>query len=280
VHSYWAWKTVPDCAEPSPPDEVRVAVERVKVVVSGLVQLPSGKVADPSAPESYQFVVTMDQADFPSAVLQPGETVVEAVGRALEQVGLVTWPPFVEPLYSALTPRGRLAKVVLVTAFACTRPRTSWSWKPWPPWKIDSPMANLYEALRDVWVLRIWKHLAREPRTAGITTMLRDAASKYIKIQQDLRAGVSGVDTSLVEYLRRGMSDDEKLIERLLREHEELGVELDQQKETDREMAAEAQASSAEIGSPGESGGDEADDDSVPEGEGGEEDFDPSEDAG
>ena len=230
VHLYWAWhERVPD-ADQAGPDELRKDVERVKVLLSRLKTV-DGKSANPEVTESYQFALTIRKdggLDLPSADLLRGETCVDAAVRALKQHGVHTWPCFVEPLYAALSPRGRLARVMLATAY------TTWTkdkddrliaapaesgqlkWRDRPPWEEAPDLCALYLALRDVWPLRIWKHVARDPHPGEITTCVRRAAAEYIYMQQDLRADKKGVDTSAAEILRRSMSDDEKMVDRRL----------------------------------------------------------------
>jgi hypothetical protein len=243
VHLYWAWhERVPD-ADLAGPDELRKDVERVKVVLSRLKTV-DGKSANPEVTESYQFALVIRPdggLDLPSADLLRGETCVDAAVRALKQHGAHTWPCFVEPLYAALSPRGRLARVMLAVAY------TTWTrdkddrlvaapaesgqlkWRDRPPWEEAPDLCALYLALRDVWPLRIWKHVARDPHPSEITTCVRRAAAEYIYMQQDLRADKRGVDTSAAEILRRSMSDDEKMVDRRLGDVERGQAEIREQ---------------------------------------------------
>jgi hypothetical protein len=259
VHLYWAWhERVPD-ADQAGPDERRKDVERVKVVLSCLKTL-DGKSANPEVIESYQFALVQRPdggLDLPSADLRRGETCVEAAVRALGQHGAYTWPCFVEPLYAALSPRGRFARVMLATAY------TTWTrdkdgrlvaapaesgqlkWRDKPPWEEAPDLCTLYLALRDVWPLRIWKHVARDPHPSEITINVRRAAAEYIYMQQDLRAGKRGVDTSAAEILRRAMSDDEKMVDRRLGDAERGFGEIREQEAQGIQGQATAEKESA-----------------------------------
>ena len=96
----------------------------------------------------------------------------------------------------------------------------------WPPWKhVAGGMEGFYLALQDVWQLRIDAHLAKDPRTAELSVLVREGAAKYVKIQQALR-GKREVDSSMAEYLRRSMTDDEKWVDKVLREDEQRLAEV------------------------------------------------------
>ena len=236
VHAYWTWKSLYPDADPGEPDESG-AFGSVRVVLVRRSRLPSGELAAPGAPEAFDVAMVRRSVesdsgvDLPSATIRKKEPLFDAVKEALGRHGVVTWAPFVEPLYAALSPRGRLARVVLVTAYTTwardsegTRladaPGGKLDWRPWPPWERAPDLAALYIGLRDVWPIRVWKHDFTEGGPEEICTFLRRAAAEYIYLQQDLRTGEPGVDASAAEILRRGMSDDEKLVERLLVEAE------------------------------------------------------------
>ena len=247
IHMYWAWRGIVPDADQAGPDESLGEVERVKVVVSALRVLPGDKRADPEHPDSYQvaLVVRPDGGlDLPSADLRPRDTCAAAAARALAQHGVLTWDCFVEPLYAALSPRGRLSRVMLATAYttwerdplggvrAAPAPAGKLQWRDGPPWEEAHGLRALYLGLRDVWPLRVWKYVARDPRPSQVTTIVRRAAAEYIYMQQDLRSGVPGVDTSAAELLRRGMSEDEKMVEKLLGTEERgLAEVLEQEQE-------------------------------------------------
>jgi hypothetical protein len=246
VHVYWTWKQLYQDADPGEPDESG-ALASVRVVLARRARLPSGELAAPGAPESYEVAMVRRSAedksdkadggvDLPSANVRKGEPLYDAVKEALGKHGVVTWAPCVEPLYAALSPRGRLVRVVLVTAYTTWKRESEGArladapagklddWRPWPPWEQAPDLAALYIGLRDVWPLRIWKHElregSREGRAEEISTCLRRAAAEYIYLQQDLRTKKPGVDASAAEILRRGMSNDEKLVEKMLAEDE------------------------------------------------------------
>lgn len=253
VNLYWTWHKQWQDAEPA--DEKDTSEKVVKVVLSRLLTLASGSRANPQAPESYELGLVFRPdggLDFPSADILPNESLAKAAGRALEQHGIVTWPAFVEPLYSALSPRGRMTRVVCVTAYTTwvpdhggvkTAPAADGrlQWREWPPWDHARDLKGLYAALGDVWRLRIWKYVGQSPRPSEICIGVRRAAAEYIYLQQALRAGKKDVDTSAAEILRRGMSDDEKLVDRLLADKESADAECLAQVEAEKPGDAEGE---------------------------------------
>jgi hypothetical protein len=231
AHLYWIWRKLSGDAPPrAAADSLRPA--RVKVVVSRLGRLPSGQPNPPDTPYSYEVGFVSGPGpdgslDLPTADLQPGEEEVAAAERALASAGAGTWPCMLEPLYAAHTPRGSLARVYLARAYVLPERKEDDKilWRGWPPWDHARGMEGFYLALRDVWQLRINSHLARDPRTAELSVLVRRGAHEYVKIQQALRSGARDVDTSMAEYLRRSMTDDEKWVDRVLREeHEKLAA--------------------------------------------------------
>jgi hypothetical protein len=254
VHLFWAWRGEVDDADPAVvPDETRGRVECVKVVLSNL-RAPSSGRAEPESPSSYELALVFRPdggIDFPSTDLRADESCEDAALRALAQHGVLSWPSFIEPLYAALSPRGRMARVMVATAYTTWQPDPVGGvraapaelgkpqWREWPPWDHARDLRALYLAMGDVWPLRIWKHVAaRENRTVGITTCVRRAASEYIFMQQALRAGCRDVDTSAAELLRRNMSEDEKTVDRLLGERERRIIELREQEAREAPAAA------------------------------------------
>lgn len=243
-HLTWIWRQSPPDA--SLADDAGEAT-RIKVVVARSL---SGEDSDADHPHSYEFAMAAQPdggIDFPTSELAAGEDEFAAVSRALAQVGLAAWPPFCETLYEGHTPRGRVARLVLVTACAKVPDlKLDPQWRAWPPWEHAPGMGGLYKALRHVWPLRIWKHQAQEPRTAGVTTILREGAAKYVQIQRDVRAGVPNVDTSMLEYLRRVMTDDEKLVDKQLREYEQLEAEIREERGGEEDVGEDAESSDPE----------------------------------
>lgn len=255
VHVYWAWRSLaPDV---QPVCERVSEAEGVRVVLSQLVEgLPSGATPSAEARESYKIAMVKRPdggLDLPAADLSPTKSLEEVVVEALDRHGIVTWGSFVEPLYAALSPRGRLARVVLVTAYTTWKRVSSTEggvrpaearggkieWKEWPPWEKATDLAPLYLALRDVWPLLIWRHGSTSPRTTQITTPLRRAAAEYVYLQEDLRKQITGVDASAAELLRRGMSEDEKLVEGRLAQAARRDVERREQAEAERAAASQ-----------------------------------------
>ena len=237
VDLYWAWKKLLADAAPragSPADRV----SRVKVMIARRKTSSSGVPEPAEISTSYEvFMVSMPDGtlDLPTADVGPGEPEVDAARRALSQAGIATWPTFLDSLYTAHVPRGSLCRVYLARVYAMpgdTPETRSSPWRDWPLGKHVPAMAGFYLALRDVWplVLRAPRSLAVGSQTLGSQTLseicvgLRRGALEYIKMQQQIREKIPNVDTSMAEYLRRGMTDDEKLVEKALRKEEDLSV--------------------------------------------------------
>jgi hypothetical protein len=235
VHLYWIWRRLAGDAAPREAGSDALRPARVKVVVARLTRLSSGLPAPPETPYSYQvgFVAGPDGTlDLPTADLAPDEKEEAAAERALAFAGVGTWPVMLEPLYAAHTPRGSLARVYLARAYVLLdrQEDSRLLWREWPPWEHARGMEGFYLALRDVWQLRINSHVARETRTDELSVLVRRGAHEYVKIQQALRSGARDVDTSMAEYLRRSMTDDEKWVDKILREEYEKLAAADAEK--------------------------------------------------
>jgi hypothetical protein len=218
VHGYRIWHELPgDFVVPSSPAEGEIAV--VKVVVARRRDACS-----PLLPGSYEIVMGPGlggEPDLPSAdVGDDGEEA--AVARALAGVDLYAWDSFVEPIYAAHTPRGCLAEVYLVRAFARRSGQGELAWRGWPPWEHATGLGTFYRGLGLAWPLVLREHFGQpsESRTSEICVEMRRAAREYVELKRAVRRG-ERVDESMSEYFRRAMSDDEKWIDREIREHEE-----------------------------------------------------------
>ena len=251
VQLYWIWKRLSGDSPPESPVDGVPRPVRVKVLVARRVKLGSGELAPPGTPYSYQVAMVAGSdgtLDLPSADVAPGEGEEVAATRALASCGVGTWSPMLESLYAAHTPRGSLARVWLARAYVLPEGESRLAWRGWPPWKhVARGMEGFYLALQDVWQLRVDAHLAKEPHTDELSVLVREGAAKYVKIQQALRAKVE-VDSSMAEYLRRSMTDDEKWVDRVLREDEQRLAEVAAEK---AEAAAAAQPAGPDPGPTG-----------------------------
>jgi hypothetical protein len=226
AHVRWLWRQMPgDSAPVGEPAKV----SRIKVLISKLRSTSEGQTVDSAAIYSYEFGLCEQSdgksLDLPTTDLVGSETELDAVERSCSSLLVATWSRFIEPLYVAHTPRGRLVRLYLVTAYADASivepPRLLW--RTWPfDRHVSDGMRGFYTGFRDVFELRLWKHRGQDPRTAGVTTHVREGAARYIKMQQLLRSGKGdrSIDTSMASYWRQSMSEDEKLVDKLLCEHE------------------------------------------------------------
>ena len=249
------WKQEPGEVPPEFPHSAQTEVARVYLLIPRLAatnkDVVDGKEvhtkAEPTLSNSYEFVmVTNDEGllDLPGANVAPGGTLWEASVAALKTLKAQTWshPRFIEPLYTAYTPRGRLAAVMLVTAWRLDDAdaiEDGFNWKQWPLSGHPTPMGGFYKALETVWDMRLFRHNREASHTEAISVRVRGAGSNYIKLQQRLRSGAKGLDLSMVDVMRRTMTEDEKKIDKMITEHEALSQELKVQKEKDALTAGE-----------------------------------------
>lgn len=213
VNVHWIWRKLSGDAVPVA-DSWKVRWVKVFVPQLGMVE---GERAPSEHPASYKIMVNLrgdgDSCDLPTVELGDGEPEKDAVVRALRDLGALTWHRCVEPLYAAHTLRGSVARIYLVTAFAdLPDAKSTYAWRDWPITRHASPsQAGFYSGLADVWPLRICKHRTQGSRTEDVTTKLRKGAVEYIRMQLDLLKSPDA-DTSMAEYLRKSMTDDEKLV--------------------------------------------------------------------
>jgi|GEM_PF-6570218 hypothetical protein len=229
---------------------------------------------EPAAPESPVLPdrddVTRESQinDLPGVKLGENENEVAAVGRALDAVGIGTWPMFCEPLCSGYTPRGNFARIYLVTAWYRRSTTLEEDQRPGGQrfetivWRAgcvhdNAPeMAGLYLTLREVWPLRVWKHAAKlaersRPETllSAVSVQLSRGAVEYIRTQAAVRAGDREVDTSMAEILYKRMTADEKAVDKLIRAEAAARSDLAVQKEAEQRAAtavADAAAAASE----------------------------------
>ena len=264
LHAHWVWRTSPGEAPPAISEDAVRKVARVKVVLARrrpmMPQVPgsqsgaaesSGSQAqksatiesvileqdareDPSLVSSYDFAMVAQEegdVDFPGCDLADGMSEAEAVKKALEKISVYTWPSFVEPLYKAYTPRGRLVSVVLVTAWAMIRGDFKKSyWREWPPqqWVVPG-MKGFYAGFECAWALRLHKRQSATQSTEEISVFVHEAAARYIDLQQQLRSGERPQDLSMLEYLHKSMTEDERKIDARLRKIAETAMDLKEQ---------------------------------------------------
>jgi hypothetical protein len=249
------WRQAPGEVPPEYPESAKTEISKVYVLIPKLgntnVKIVDDKEVHTKAeavlPSSYEFVMRPNEQgllDLPGVNVLPGESLRLAAERALRLVKAMTWPhpDFIQPLYTAYTPRGRLAAVMLVTAWRledADAAEDGLDWRKWPIYRKPTPMAGFYKALDSVWAMRLDQHYRATTRTEMISVRVRGAGAKYIALQQLVRAQTPDLDTSLAEVMRRLMTDDERLIDKFVGEHEILSRELLQQKKADAQAVSE-----------------------------------------
>ena len=260
VIAHYLWRKVEGELPPEYPESATTKVSKVYVLIPKLgktnVTLAADGTevhspADPLLPSSYEFVMRMNEEgtlDLPGVNVMPGETLAMSAERALKLVKATTWaiPDFIQPLYTAYTPRGRLAAVMLVTAWRLEdsdAAEDGLDWRKWPLSSRPTPMAGFYKALEPIWAMRLNQHhQQRAMHTDQISVRVFGSGAKYIDLQQRLRLNKPNLDTSLCEIMKRLMSEDEKVVEKLIAEHEILSRELQAQKNEAAMTAASAGA--------------------------------------
>ncbi len=248
VIAHYLWRKVQGEVPPEYPESAKTEVSKVYVLIPKLgktnVSFASDgsevhSPADPLLPSSYEFVMRVNEEgslDLPGVTVQPGESLRMAAERALGLLKVLTWPipSFVEPLYTAYTPRGRLAAVMLVTAWRLVDADAlvdGLDWRKWPLSTKPTSMGGFYKALETIWAMRLKQHhQQRSMHTEKISVRVFGSGSKYIELQQGLRLKKPDIDTSLSEIMKRLMSEDEKVVEKLIAEHEIFSRELQAEK--------------------------------------------------
>lgn len=243
---HYMWKQEPGDVPPSFTDEGKKEVTRVYLVIPRL----SLEIAKPQSElaSDYQFVVVTSedgQLDLPSVDVIKGEDLNGTAARALGALGLTTWarPDFLETLYTAYTPRGRLATVMMVRAWRLQNSQATSDtliWREWDVLKSNSGMMGFYTALEPVWAMRVFRHnrATGENATTAISVRVRGIAAQFIELQQGLRTGVKNLDVSLLEFMKRKVTEDEKAVDKLIAQHETQSRALANQKEKDAVVAA------------------------------------------
>ena len=135
---------------------------------------------------------------------------------ALSKCGLASWPELAEPLFMGYSPRGRLVSVVLIRGWADlpTAGQGPIAWRAWPLSAHTGPMAGFWRAVETVWPLRLHKHCVVED-SGELCVRLREAACRYIELQIALRDGKAS-DASMAAIYKSAMSVDELAAERLI----------------------------------------------------------------
>ena len=194
---------------------------------------PNAAKISPMSSLDYKFVVRRGEdgnVDLPGVDVAPGEDLRTAAVRAMGLVKIATWSPdFVEPLYTAYTPRAHLATVMLVTAWHLVDVESvtdELDWRDWPLSKHVTTLKGFYKMMESVWRLRLHQHFLSASHTEAISVQVKSAGYKHIALQRGIRAGRENLDTSCMEIFRRMMSDDERAIEKAILANDEAAGEI------------------------------------------------------
>jgi hypothetical protein len=194
---------------------------------------PNAVKISPMSSLDYKFVVRRGEdgnVDLPGVDVAPGEDLRTAAVRAMGLVKIATWSPdFVEPLYTAYTPRAHLATVMLVTAWHLVDVESvtdELDWRDWPLSKHVTTLKGFYKMMESVWRLRLHQHFLSASHTEAISVQVKSAGYKHIALLRGIRAGRENLDTSCMEIFRRMMSDDERAIEKAILANDEAAGEI------------------------------------------------------
>jgi len=229
-----AWRRLAGEVPPGFPGDDVARISSVSVLVARrrLVPDPSGE-GEPEpgprqAPAAYEFLTVPSEGGgchvLPSYPLPHGADVRVGACRALEGVGLCSWPGLCETLHVGYTPRGRLQAVVLARGYALAAApaqgysdRVSGVWKPWPLSAHAGEMAGFYAFMEHEWPLRLYRLCEpgdRLPFEASVS--MREAARRFVDLQSVAGAG-GEVDTSMMAAYRSVMTADESAAAELVR---------------------------------------------------------------
>ena len=229
----WAWRQL---AGEVPPGVVEGAADRISRVYVAIarrkrvprVDAPSGaseserSIAAPAELDSsyeFMFVERPDGSlDLPFASNVGGRSLPSVALHSLSDIGLVSWEPLLEHLYTAYSPRGHLVAVVLARGWAESpqTPAIARQWRPWPISAHIGGMSGFWQTLESVWTLRLYKHCVMgEPEE--LCVRVREAARRYIDLQEAVRTGRAvDTDVSMLPALKMSMEADEISIARAI----------------------------------------------------------------
>ena len=234
--AHWAWRQLAGEVPPGFIEEVANQISRVYVVIARRKRVPKvdalfdapeseRSIAAPAEiSSSYEFMFveqpdgSLDLPFVSNAGRQPPSSVAL---RALSDIGLTSWEPLLEHLYTAYSSRGHLVAVVLARGWSerSSTPQASSiarSWRSWPVSAHTGRMAGFWKTVEFVWSLRLYKHcVVGEPEE--LCVRVREAALKYIDLQDAVHTGREvDIDLSMLPALKISMSADEISIVRMI----------------------------------------------------------------
>jgi hypothetical protein len=250
IHAQWLWRLSTGEVPPGVDTENVMKVSRVKVLISRLRDDPNkeNEKMDPAYPDSYEILMFPQpdgSLDLPWMDVTNGETEETAAINAMARHEIGAWPMFLEPFHKSYTPRGKLVSIMLATAWTPIHAEDKTrQWRPWPLKDHVIPaMEGFYWAFESTWADRILRFQGQDHATNELSVLVREGARRYIQIQHQILVKDKTVDTSMVEYLRRQMTDDEKWVEGKIKELEEKAMELGAQTSDGVETVGEMQNS-------------------------------------
>jgi hypothetical protein len=228
-----AWRGVAGEVPPGLPDEDvrRVSSASVLVARRSRVPDPSGDappVPGPrDMPTAYEFLMVAAPGGraLPTSPVPPGATVREGALRALESVGLHSWPALLETLHVGYTPRGRLSAVVLARGYASrdAAAGAAGTWLPWPVSAHAGRMAGFYDFMEATWPLRLYRLCVPGDRLPSeVSVSMREVARRYVELRTVVGAG-GDVDSSMLAAYRSAMTADEVAVAEVVARFEEEG---------------------------------------------------------
>ena len=200
VIAHHLWRQAPGEVPPQFPEKAQKEISRVYVLVPRLVAQTKrlgtdGKPDKPNPlwPVDYKFVVSTwdedDTVDLPGVRVEPKESVADAAVRALGTVKLATWPNFVTHLYTGYMPRGRLATVMLVSAWYhedLKSHKDDLTWAEWPLSDHVTLMGGFYKMVEAHWQSVLNYHYKEPIHTSEFAVQVKRSACEYIELRKAL----------------------------------------------------------------------------------------------
>lgn len=217
-----AWKRVAGEVPPGLSEEDVTRISLAAVLVARRRRVPDlpGELAPRETTSSYEFLTVPGDGekirDLPAHPVSPGAPVWEAACKALESLGLRTWPALCETFHVGYTPRGNLAAVVLVRGYSRLENFSEESftdngceWSSWPISLRAGWMAGFYQFMEHEWPQRLYRHCVPADRIpVEVAVPMREVASRFVDLQSAVGAG-KDVDVSMLPAYRAAMTADE-----------------------------------------------------------------------
>lgn len=235
----WRWRSISERVAtppfPTSPSVVMVMIVRDRKVTSLVTSSARGddgafaaaerkvEMADPVTPQDVLMVTRKDEPGafaLPGGKVEPGEDPLAAAVRELaEETGLVTWSPFLDPLYDGFTARGKLARVYVCRVHsgdpAELEEGVHPEWRPGTPGIHSGSYRGFYSGVELAFAMRLKIQKLSEARVP-LCARLGKAGQGYVEMFEGYRLGKGLAartpdDVQLMSGLRFAMTEEEKM---------------------------------------------------------------------